>query len=201
RQVISNMSDEKFRTIIAEEFKDFVDFEDEDEDENDVDKIDFIKNDDSDDDSVVYTYWNREASELVQQSLLREIVGMDKPVCCDTGRHLTEEQIPDGTHKGIPEKPDTLTKKQTPDISKSIKSNMVDKSRGEIRKDAKEKVEEEQNYKEVPIGEVKKDSGKKECKEANDSRTISFDGIELESSLDELELTPSELDEISNLFN
>jgi hypothetical protein len=140
--VLNKMSDEKFREILNEDLKYLVDYEEENDDgDSNVENIDFNKEDEKKDnlnmgDDVIYTYWTREASELIKDNLVREIVAMDKSVCCDTGRKLTKNQIPEGVHEKVPQKPDTLKNKQTPDISKSIKSDMVKKSKGEIRKEA-----------------------------------------------------------------
>lgn len=214
--VINNMSDEKFRTIIKEELKDLIDFEeDDDADEREEESVKMVldrdidesKDEDKDEDAI-YSYWTTEASDKVQEILLREIVGMDKEICCDTGRRLSDEQIPDGTHKGLPEKPDTLTNKQTPDISKSINSKMVEKvKKEEIRKDAAKKCktskEEEELKEKVEKTEIEKDmkKGKKEEKKEEGKDTSSIvEGVELLASMNEFELSPSEIDELSNLF-
>lgn len=80
-------------------------------------------------------YWNREASTAVINNLLRDVVGMEKTVCCDTGRHITKEQTMDGHRKTV-EKPATLKPEQTPEIEDVLKSNMVEKSHGKVRKEA-----------------------------------------------------------------
>jgi hypothetical protein len=79
-------------------------------------------------------FWCKQASKAVIDNLLRDVVGMNKSVCCDTGRHLDKEQIPDGTHK--PTLAPTLKKEQAPDIEKSINSGMVEKSHGAVQKEA-----------------------------------------------------------------
>lgn len=81
-------------------------------------------------------FWCKEASQAVVDNLLKDVVAMNKTVCCDTGRKLETEQIPDGTHKGIPEKPVTLKPEQTPDVSESIETGMVQKSHGAVQKEA-----------------------------------------------------------------
>lgn len=81
-------------------------------------------------------FWSKDASKAVIDNLLRDVVGMNKSVCCDTGSKLEDNQVPDGTHGGLPEKAQTLTEEQTPDISKSIKSDIVEKSHGAVQKEA-----------------------------------------------------------------
>lgn len=83
-------------------------------------------------------YWNVDASNAVLSNLLRDVTGMDKSICCDTGRKLTPEQTPDGKHKGTPKKPSTLTSEQTPDQEDVLESDIVKKSQGAVKKEAKE---------------------------------------------------------------
>lgn len=79
-------------------------------------------------------FWSKEASEAVQNNLVRDVVGMEKSICCDTKRHLDKGQVPDGSHDG--EKAATLKKEQTPDQSKSLDSGIVEKSHGKVNKEA-----------------------------------------------------------------
>ena len=79
-------------------------------------------------------FWCKEASKAVVDNLLRDVVGMNKSQCCDTGRKLDKEQTPDGHHDG--EKAKTLTPEQTPDDAASIDTDMVKKSRGAVKKEA-----------------------------------------------------------------
>lgn len=81
-------------------------------------------------------FWNKEASQEIVDNLLRDVVGMNKTICCDTGRKLDKDQVPDGSHAGIPEKPNTLKPEQTPDIADSLDSDMVKKSKGAVKKEA-----------------------------------------------------------------
>ena len=81
-------------------------------------------------------FWNKDASKAVVDNLLRDVVGMNKSVCCDTNRKLEKDQVPDGTHAGLPEKPSTLKPEQTPDVSESIETGMVAKSKGTVKKEA-----------------------------------------------------------------
>jgi hypothetical protein len=74
-------------------------------------------------------FWCREASKAVVDNLLRDVVGMNKSICCDTGRHLDKEQIPDGTHAGLPDRGVALKPEQTPDVAASIDSGMYEKSK------------------------------------------------------------------------
>ena len=79
-------------------------------------------------------FWCKEASKAVVDNLLRDVVGMNKSVCCDTGRKLDKDQVPDGHHDG--EKAKTLKPEQTPDDAASIDTDMVKKSRGAVKKEA-----------------------------------------------------------------
>lgn len=81
-------------------------------------------------------FWNKEASQEIVDNLLRDVVGMNKTICCDTGRKLDKDQVPDGSHAGIPEKPQSLKPEQTPDIADSLDSDMVKKSKGAVKKEA-----------------------------------------------------------------
>jgi hypothetical protein len=81
-------------------------------------------------------FWNKDASKAVVDNLLRDVVGMNKSVCCDTGRKLEKGQVPDDKHAGLPEKPSTLKPEQTPDGSSTIKTDMVAKSKGAVQKEA-----------------------------------------------------------------
>jgi len=81
-------------------------------------------------------FWNKDASKAVVDNLLRDVVGMNKSVCCDTGRELESNQVPDDKHKGLPETPKSLTAEQTPNGAESIESGMVAKSKGAVKKEA-----------------------------------------------------------------
>ena len=85
-------------------------------------------------DSDVGMFWTKDASEAILNNLVRDVVGMDKSVCCDTKRKLEKNQVPDGSHNG--EKAPTLKPEQTPDQKDVIDSNMVEKSRGKVQKEA-----------------------------------------------------------------
>jgi hypothetical protein len=185
-------------------------------------------------------------------------VGMNKSVCCDTGRKLEKDQIPDGGHDG--EKAKTLTPEQTPDDAASIKTDMVAKSHGAVKKEASledikkakakkedekvkadvedlkkakakkekaaseeegEKAEEEAEKKEEKakelLEEADKDEKKAEEAEGEKDATVepiaavkpiaalepsssTFEGIELMTSMDEVELDAGEAAELSKLF-
>ena len=99
-------------------------------------------------------FWCREASKAVVDGLLRDVLSMDKTVCCDTKRHLEKEQIPDGTHAGLPERGVALKPEQTPDIAESLDSDMVNKSHG--------KVEKEAGSKEASLADIKKKKEEKD---------------------------------------
>jgi hypothetical protein len=203
-------------------------------------------------------FWCKEASKAIVDNLLRDVVGMNKSVCCDTGRKLEKDQIPDGGHDG--EKAKTLTPEQTPDDAASIKTDMVAKSHGAVKKEASledikkakakkedekvkadvedlkkakakkekaaseeegEKAEEEAEKKEEKakelLEEADKDEKKAEEAEGEKDATVepiaavkpiaalepsssTFEGIELMTSMDEVELDAGEAAELSKLF-
>jgi hypothetical protein len=171
-------------------------------------------------------FWSKDASKAVIDNLLRDVVGMNKSICCDTGRHLDKEQVPDGTHAGLPQRAQTLTEEQTPDVAKVLDSGIVDKSHGKVEKEAsiadiKKKKEEDKKKKALKVleGKKTKDSSeavepvvieaankseeeKKEKETACDKDATSslVEGIELMASMDDVELDAKEAAELSKLF-
>lgn len=110
-------------------------------------------------------FWCKEASQAVVDNLLRDVIAMDKTVCCDTGRKLEKEQIPDGTHAGLPERGVALKPEQTPDVSESIETDMVKKSHGAVRKEAAKQSKEEDDKnacKEASLKDIKEKKEKAE---------------------------------------
>jgi len=104
-------------------------------------------------------FWCKEASQAVVDNLLRDVVAMNKSVCCDTGKHLEKEQIPDGTHAGLPERGVALKPEQTPDIAPVLDSKIVEKSHGAVKKEAAEQSEDEKQdeaSKEASLADIKK---------------------------------------------
>jgi hypothetical protein len=160
-------------------------------------------------------YWNIEASDAVLNNLLRDVVGMDKSICCDTGRKLDKDQKPDGSHKG--EKAPTLKPEQTPDQQKSLDSGIVEKSHGKVQKEATEQVkveekdaslsdiekakkEKEQEATKKKVDELAKAKAKKE-KDSCDDKEAGVEGdFELESSMDDVVLDAAEQEKLSQLF-
>ena len=88
--------------------------------------------------------WTKEAFDFVAQNLVRDVVGMDKSICCDTKRHLTTDQIPDAKKKAetkgaVNREQDTgraLTPEQVPNLSVVLDSDIYKKSKGAVRKEA-----------------------------------------------------------------
>ena len=74
--------------------------------------------------SEVGLYWNKEASDLILSTLVRDV----------TGAVLTKEQTPDGAKKA--QKPATLKDDQVPSIKEVLDSDMVSKSHGAVQKEA-----------------------------------------------------------------
>jgi hypothetical protein len=85
-------------------------------------------------DSTVGMFWTKDASDAILNNLVRDVVGMDKSICCDTGRKLEKNQVPDGTHDG--DKAKTLKPEQIPDQKDVLDSGIVEKSHGKVRKEA-----------------------------------------------------------------
>lgn len=81
----------------------------------------------------VGNFWSKEAEEVIVSNLLKSILGVDKSQCCDTKRHLTPNQVPDGGHAG--EKAKTLKPEQVPN-QEYLDSGIVEKSHGSVRKQA-----------------------------------------------------------------
>lgn len=173
-------------------------------------------------------YWSREASKAVVDGLLRDVVGMNKSICCDTGRQLETEQVPDGKHSGLPEIGVALKPEQTPDIAESLDSGIVNKSHGAVQKEAsiediKKKKDETDKKKALKVleGKKNKDATEQPVVEAavapvavpvvveatavepkteEASSSSIFEGIELTASMDDVELDANEAAELSKLF-
>lgn len=71
-------------------------------------------------------FWNKEASDLIAQNLMKDVLGMDKSICCDTKQKLSPEQVPDGHKKA--EKPSSLKPEQTPSVDDVLDSDIVKES-------------------------------------------------------------------------
>lgn len=170
-------------------------------------------------------YWNRDASEAVMNNLIRDVTGMNKTICCDTGSKLTPEQTPDGKHAGVPEKPTTLKDEQTPDQVDVLDSGIVEESnKTPLKKEAGSKKgpgvpdgtgpgadsgkcpmkkDDEKKDDEVKDKDKKDDEEKDDEKkddEVKDSSVIDFEGIELTASMGEVDISPEEADKLSKLF-
>jgi hypothetical protein len=111
--------------------------------------------------------WTKSASDLVAQNLVRDILGMEKSICCDTKRHQTPKQMPDAKKKqetkgAVNREEDTgaaLKPEQVPNLSVKLDSDMFKKSKGPVRKEAGAAVEETPDAKAAEPQEVK-DAGK-----------------------------------------
>ena len=159
-------------------------------------------------------YWNKEASDAVQNYLLKDVVGMDKAVCCDTGRQLDKEQMPDATKKQ--EKPATLKEEQTPKLSESLDSKIVEKAKAAkpVAKDAGKaemitcpkcgsKVLKATGYClkcKKKISESKPKDKPKKDKDAIDDSVMSSEGVELIAPMSEVKLSSEDEDQLSKLF-
>lgn len=88
--------------------------------------------------------WTKSASDLIAQNLVRDVLGMDKSICCDTKRHLDKKQMPDATKtqetKGaVARQEDTgaaLKPEQVPHLDEVLNSDMYKKSQGKVVKEA-----------------------------------------------------------------
>jgi hypothetical protein len=111
--------------------------------------------------------WTKEAFDYVAQNLVRDVLGMEKSICCDTKRHLDKVQMPDAkkspeTKGAVTRQEDTgaaLKPEQVPDLSVALESDMLKKSKGAVRKEAAAAVEETPEAKAAEPQEVK-DAGK-----------------------------------------
>jgi len=110
-------------------------------------------------------FWSKEASEAIQNNLVRDVLGMNKSICCDTKRHLEKSQVPDGTHDG--EKASNLTKEQTPKLADVLDSGIVEKSHGKVKKEASA---EEDDKKDDKKEEKAATSEKEECDKLEDKK-------------------------------
>jgi hypothetical protein len=128
--------------------------------------------------------WSKLAADHIAQNLVRDVLGMNKSVCCDTGRHITKEQTMDG-HKApetkgvVNRQEDTgraLTPEQIPDIGEKLNSDMYKKSKGPVKKastteetpDAKAAEPQEVNEKDAK--EVDPKETAKKVKEMEDDK-------------------------------
>jgi hypothetical protein len=90
---------------------------------------------------------------------------MNKTICCDSGRHLEKNQIPDGTHSG--EKAKNLKPEQTPDQKDVLNSDIYAKSkktplRKEAASEEEEKKDEKKEEKAATLEDIKKMQVEKE---------------------------------------
>jgi hypothetical protein len=134
-------------------------------------------------------FWCKEASKAVIDNLLRDVVGMNKSQCCDTGRKLEKDQIPDGGHDG--EKAATLKPEQTPDDAASIKTDMVAKSHGAVKKEAGSVKGPG-----VPDG-TGPHGGTKKCQVKEGEKEASLEDIKRKKEEDEKKKDKKKLDELA----
>lgn len=131
--------------------------------------------------------WTKSASDYIAQNLVRDVLGMEKSICCDTKRHLDKKQMPDATKtqetKGaVARQEDTgagLKPEQVPHLDEKLDSDMYKKSQGKVRKEAT--TEETPDAKAAEPQEVK-DAGK----ETPEETTKRLDKIEKEKKEEEL---------------
>ncbi len=194
--VIENLPEEKFASLIiaAEEAKKEEKVEEEKEDmkeaakkveepeEEEKPEVEAAKEEKDEQEEEVEekeasgTFWNKEASQAVRAFLIRDIVGEEvKPVKKASAEpvpaaKLPAAQTPDG--KGNKPAP-TLKKDQVPNVESVIKSDMVQKSHGAVRKEASAKTE---------------------------GTVIHSEGVELTASMDEVEMDASEMKKLQQLF-
>jgi hypothetical protein len=87
-------------------------------------------------------YWNKEASDAVAGALLKDVVGMDKSICCDTGRKLEKKEMPDSEKKQ--ETPSTLKGEQIPQDKENHDSGIVEKANAAKKQASDEEHEEKE---------------------------------------------------------
>jgi len=133
-------------------------------------------------------YWNKAASEAVADALLRDVVGMDKSICCDTKRHLDKEQLPDSEKKQ--QTPPTLKGEQIPVNKENHKSGIVEKAQAAkaLHKSAAEDSEtcEEETKAIEKIEEGLEELKKIEKKEKKDGESGEHEEVE-EEAIEEIE--------------
>jgi len=123
-------------------------------------------------------FWSKDASDAVLNNLVRDVTGMDKSICCDTKRHLTPEEMPDGKHAGVPEKPASLKPEQTPNQVDVLDSNIVAESnKTPLKKEAGSKMgpgipDGTGPNAGTPACQMKKDEEKEEKKEKESAEEI-----------------------------
>lgn len=123
------------------------------------------------------TFWNKEASQAVISYLMRDVLGEEvKPVKKASAEPVPSAKLPAAqTPDGKGNKPaSTLKKDQVPNMEPVIKSDIVQKSHGSVRKEASNKTE---------------------------GTVIHSEGVELTASMDEVNLDPTEMKKLQQLFN
>lgn len=113
--------------------------------------------------------WTKSASDFVAQNLVRDILGMEKSICCDTKRHQTPKQMPDAKKtqeiKGAVDRAEdtgaALKPEQVPHLDVKLNSDMFKKSKGPVRKEAAAAAEENPES-EAAEKQDMKDAGKVE---------------------------------------
>lgn len=193
--VIENLPEEKFASLIiqAEEAKKDEKVEEEKEDmKESAKKIEEPKEEEAEKPEVEAakeetieeeaeekeasgTFWSKEASQAVLSFLRKDVLGEDAPAKKASaepvpGAKLPTAQTPDG--KGNKPAP-TLKKEQVPNIETVIKSDIVQKSHGTVRKEASAKAE---------------------------GTMLHSEGVELTASMDEVELDSAEMQKLNQLF-
>jgi len=100
-------------------------------------------------------YWDKNASSAVADALLKDVLGMDKSVCCDTGRKLDKVQMPDSEKKQ--HTPPTLKGEQIPQDSENNDSGIVEKANKAkpVNKSAAEETEEMEETEQAAIDKIK----------------------------------------------
>jgi len=165
-------------------------------------------------------FWTKEATEYITANLIKNVLGMDKSICCDTKRKLTPAQMPEGQHAG--QKAPTLKPEQVPN-QEYLDSKMVEKSHGAVKKEATEqeeelkmtpeelekhekgetKAEEAKEKKEDPKAEKAEDKKMEQAEKTEEIEANIFtaEGIELSGSMDEVDASSEEIQKLSALFN
>lgn len=208
--VLANMNDESFGTILNPSYTS-------DAVEASVEQPAVEEKTASD---AVGSYWTKAASAAVLNNLVRDVVGTDKSICCDTGRHLEKVQTPDGEKAA--KKPATLKEEQTPSIKESLNSGIVEKSHGKVQKEAgmNQKVNTNHNNpgtskkdeKDASL-EVAKEAAKvaqpaekkvedkvEAKKEEKEATVLNTEGIEMTPTMDDVEMSSDEAANLSKLF-
>jgi hypothetical protein len=170
---------------------------------------------------MVGMYWNKAASNAVADALLKDVVGMDKSICCDTKRHLDKEQMPDSEKKQ--ETPSTLKGEQIPVNKENLDSGIVEKAKAAkpVNKQAGSEegpgkpdgtgpckdTTECPNSDKAAVEESVEDTGKSSAEDSDkdasltEEASVQSEGVELTAPMSDAKCSSDEEAELNKLFD